>query len=358
MISTITPQQIDTKVSIHALTDGKRTDWDAYVQAAPNGLPMHLSSWQTIMYRTYAYNTKFLYAQQANEIVGVLPLFFVPSRITGRRAMTLPGALCAQNDAVANALIQAGLETAVSHKLNRLVLQDSRRAWPVPGNTTNQHVHWVLGLEPSEDDLWRRLDGNMRRQVRKARKNGLTVEVNRTAKLLDPFYDVFSRFTHTAGAPIFGRSFLENIVQTLPDNFNIAVVRYEKQAIAAYFQLEMNQTVYGMWGAALHETINLRPAYLALWEIMADAIRHGFTTLDMGRSPANSNASKFKGQWGGRAFPVYQQIMRIGAAKDESITHQLQTDGKMQWFMRMWPRLPLSMTRTIGPRLRWHVPFA
>ena len=75
-------------------------------------------------------------------------------------------------------------------------------------------------------------------------------------------------------------------MRTFPDGFNITLVRHEKRPIAGYVQLEMNNTVYGMWGAALPETLPLRPAYLALWEIMRDAVENGFEFLDMGRSPA------------------------------------------------------------------------
>ena len=353
---------IATKVHITELNGRNRTAWDDFVYTSPNGLPTHLSGWQTVMHQTYGYETHYLLAEQAGEVVGVLPLFFVPSQLTGRRAMTMPGGLCAQDENIAEALLDAGLTTAVSHNLPRLILQDSRQNWPGNGytaQTRTQHVHWRVALEPSEDELWNRIDGNIRRQVRKGRKNGLTVAVDRSGKLLDPFYAAFSQFTHQAGTPVFGRSFLENIIQTFPEGFNIAVIWYEKQPIAGYFQLIMGGTVYGMWGAALHKYLSLRPAYLAIWEIMADAIAQGHTTLDMGRSPADSNASKFKGQWGGTAQPIYQQVFNERHTENTaSIVNQVGSDSKYTLFMRLWPKLPLNITRTVGPRIRWHVPFA
>lgn len=358
-INTFFMISIATKEQITELNGRNQPTWDDFVHTSPNGLPTHLAGWQTVMQQTYGYDTQYLLAAQAGEVVGVLPLFFVPSRLTGRRAMSMPGGLCAQDESIAEALLDAGLSTAVSHNLNRLILQDTRQSWPGGSQTSSQHVHWQVALEPSEDELWARIDGNIRRQVRKGRKNGLTVEVDRSGKLLDPFYATFSQFTHQAGTPVFGRSFLENIIQTFPDGFNIAVVWYEQQPIAGYFQLIMGDTVYGMWGAALHEYLKLRPAYLAIWEIMADAIAHGHTTLDMGRSPADSNASKFKGQWGGSAQPIYQQIFSEQPAESiTSVTNQVGSDGKLALFMRLWPKLPLNITRTVGPRIRWHVPFA
>lgn len=351
-----------TLLTITELTNELAPAWDDYVRAAPGGLPLHLSGWRDVMRRTYGYDTRFLLARAGATVVGVLPLFSVPSRLTGRRLMTPPGGLCADDDWVAEALLERAWETAVAHHAKRLVLQDTRRAWPhTAGNwqTANHHVYWLVDLGDAEDALWKALDGNMRRQVRKARRSGLCAEVDRTGRLLDPFYTVFSHFTHKSGTPVFSRDFLANVIDTFPDGFNITVVWHAQTPIAGYFQLELDDTVYGMWGAALPEYLQLRPVYLAIWHMMADAIAAGYRYLDMGRSPVGSNASKYKGQWGGTAHPMYQQIRTAeNNVTDTAVTQKVQSDSKFQLFMQLWPRLPLSLTRRLGPKLRWHIPFA
>jgi FemAB-related protein (PEP-CTERM system-associated) len=345
-------------LTIQPLDAANRAAWDAYVRRAPGGLPLHLSGWRGVMADTYGYETSYLCAAENGRVAGVLPLFAVPSRLTGKRAMTMPGGLCADSEAIASALLAHGRELARAQGLDKLVVQDSRQAWS-SGQNSSEHVYWLVELQQTEEAQWSWLDGNIRRQVRKARDNGLSVEIDRSGALLDPFYDMFSRFTHQAGTPVFGRSFLENIVRTFPDGFNIALVRHEERPIAGYLQLEMNQTVYGMWGAALPDTLRLRPAYLALWEIMRDAVENGFEFLDMGRSPADSNASRFKCQWGGTAAPIFQIVFNDGnQTEPANVTDQVQSDQRFQLFMQWWPRLPLSVTRFIGPRLRRHIPFA
>ena len=347
-----------SSITVSELTEQMQLSWDNYVNNSLGGLPLHLSGWQHVLKKTYGYQTHYLYASSGDKVAGVLPLFSLPSIISGRRAMTMPGALLADNEEIAAALIEHGLAAAAAEEIDQLVLQDARQVWSASMNSISHHVYWLLSLAPTEEEHWKQLDGNIRRQVRKAKRNGLQVQIDRQGILLDPFYDVFSRFTHQSGTPVFGRNFLENIIEVFPQGFNIAVVWHENQPIAGYFQLQLGHTVYGMWGAALMDSLQLRPAYLALWEIMRDAINNGFDYLDMGRSPLDSNASKFKGQWGGIAYPVYQTTVNINGATSNSVTDRVKSDDKYQLFMRLWPKLPLSLTRKLGPRLRWHIPFA
>ena len=192
-----------------------------------------------------------------------------------------------------------------------------------------------------------------------AMRNELTVEVDRSGGLLDDFYGVLSRFAHAAGTPVFGRDFLKNVVKRFPQRHNIVVVFLDGKPIGGYFQLEMGNTNFGVWGAALHEYLNLRPVYLAYWRIIEDTVESGFEYLDMGRAPLDSNASKYKGQWTGHPAPIYQQTIPLqGSLAGGAAAIQAQTDGKFRLVRQLWPKLPYSVAQRLGPKLRRHVPFA
>ena len=348
-----------TMITVQELTQSDSAAWDAFVHQTQGGLPLHLAGWRTVLEDTYGYQTRYLMAKDGDDIQAVLPLFLVPSRLTGKRAMTMPGALCSNNSQATEQLLDEAIQVAAREGLETIVLQDAREVWAPEWQVASGHVFWLLPLPDSEEALWSQIDGNIRRQVRIARKNGLRAEVNRTGELLEPYYDMFCRFTHAAGTPVFSLDFLESVVKAFPDGFNIALIWHDETPVAGYFQLEMDDTVYGMWGAALAETLSLRPAYLALWEIMSDAIANGFSFLDMGRSPAGSNASKFKGQWGGVSAPVYQLTMRENArSPHNAVANQVQSDQRFQLFRQLWPKVPFSVACNLGPKLRWHIPFA
>ena len=257
------------------------------------------------------------------------------------------------------ALIQRGQEIARKGGAKRFMLQDTRQMWTGNWQTSTHHEEWRVDVGDDVDALSKRLHRNIRRQIRMATRNGLTVEIDRTGALVGEFHDVLSRFTHQAGTPVFGRNFLNNVIDVFPDGFNIVVVRHEGAPIGAYFQLQMGDTIYGMWGAALHEHLKLRPVYLAYWDILVDAIDNGYAFLDMGRSPTDSNASKFKAQWGGTSRPIYQQVANLRNDQQvASVATSVQSDARFLSFRQIWPKVPFPIACFLGPRLRRHVPFA
>ena len=349
--------------------------WDAYVRQAPGGLPQHLAGWQQVLANTYGYETHYLGAWcsagtsgAAPQLVGVLPLFLISSPLVGRFLTTLPGGLCADNAAAADALLAHGRTLVQARRAKRLVLHDSRQAWPGALQTTTHHEHWLVDLAGGEAAILARLHRNIRRQIRIAQQGELTVVVDRTGARLDDFYSVMSRFTHQAGTPIFGRKFLAEVVAAFPGGFEIVIVYHQAQPIGGYFQLALGDTNYGVWGATLYEYLKLHPVYLAYWTILAESAAQGFAYLDMGRSPSGSNASKYKAQWATRSAPVYQQVWlaqpkpgvdHAGSMTGSmSVAQQAQENSRFQTFRRIWPRLPLPVAEILGPLLRRHIPFA
>jgi FemAB-related protein (PEP-CTERM system-associated) len=345
-------------MQISELRPGEWAAWDAFVRESAGGLPQHLAGWQTVLHNVYRYETHYLVARcGGGELVGVLPLFVVRSPLLGTTLSTLPGGLCAQNGAAAQALLAEAQTLATRLGAKRLVLHDTRRAWPGAWQTSCDHEDWLVDLRGGADGVAAKLDRNIRRQVRMAERNGLTATVDRTGATLDDFYTVMSRFTHQAGTPIFGRGFLAEVIAAFPNGFNLVLIYQGTQPIGGYFQLELGDTNYGTWGATLHDFLELRPVYLAYWTILMDSAERGFAWLDMGRSPVGSNASKYKSQWATFARPVYQQAWSPGKHAVAGVAAQAQSDARFQTFQRIWPKLPLPVAELLGPMVRRHIPF-
>ncbi len=318
-----------------------------------------MSGWRDVMSAVYGYKTRFLLAKEQNDIVGVMPLFFIRSLLVGHSATTMPGGLCANDQQVAQALLNEAQAIAERERVKRFVIQDTRHAYPGMAQTANNHAHYVIDLHQGVDIVWNNLRSNTRRHIRLAHKNGLTIEIGHNEHLLDDFYHVLCQFTHQAGTPVFGRRFLESVVKTFPDGFNIAVIYKEKQPVGAYFQLILGNTVYGTWGATLWPYLKDSAVYLAYWSIIEHTANHGYDYLDLGRSPKESGPAKFKAKWRGDEYPIYQQVTSFGSnSTNGSMSERVESDSKMRYFMQLWPKLPFPLVKYLGPKLRRHVPFA
>lgn len=347
-------------MKITELNNHSAIAWDAYVTASPNGLPQHLSGWRAVLTHTYGYQTAYRMAWEGEQVVGVLPLYFVHSHLVGNSATTMPGGLCANNNNIAAALLQEATAQASLQQARQLVLQDTRLCYPAMNQTTQGHVYWRLDLSAGAEAIWKNVGSETRRQIRLAREKGLQVEIGTSACHLADFYQVMSRFTHEAGTPIFGFDFVQQVAQTFADQFHVAVVyNKEKRPIGAYFQLLLRNTVFGIWGATLRPFLVDKAVYLAYWELVQHAAMHGYHFLDLGRSPTDSGASQFKAKWRGQYYPIYQQFLSIEpSTQTGSITTQVQTSSKLRYLMQFWSKLPLPLAQFLGPKLRRHVPFA
>jgi predicted N-acyltransferase len=269
--------------------------------------------------------------------------------------------MCADEEEAGAALLAEAQRIAASLHAKRLVLHDARTLCRGDGtagfHSTCDHEGWLLDLARDEERALAALDRNIRRQIRIAERNELSATVDRTGAKLDDFYSVLSRFTHAAGTPIFARKFLAEVIAAFPNGFNIVMVYKGGLPIGGYFQLELGTTNFGVWGATLHEFLELRAVYLAYWTIITDSVMRGFTVLDMGRSPTGSNAAYYKSQWATRSQPIYQHTWSPGGQPALGVAKRAQEDAHFQAFRRIWPKLPLPVAEVVGPLIRRQIPF-
>ena len=156
-------------------------------------------------------------------------------------------------------------------------------------------------MSGSEEELSKRLHRNIRRQVRRAEENGLRVQTDRNGELVGDFYRVLSRFTHQAGTPVFSQDFLNNVVRYLAGNFNVVMVYMDDTAIGGYFQLELGDTVYGVWGATLHEYLEFTSGLLGLLDDSGRCLWPWIFVCRYGTQPCGLECVQFQETVGRRA---------------------------------------------------------
>lgn len=336
--------------------------WDNFVlSSAPQPpSPYHLLGWRQAITETYGYPAHYLLARSGGEICGVLPLVEIRSRIMGNVLTSLPGGICAATPEVSAALVQAADQMARALGVDYFSLRDTFDPVAPGFKTVNRHAMFVLDVPPDPDEVLEALPSNMRRYIRQGLKRG--AEVASGTDYLPQFYAMFARFCRDVGTPVFSREFIERVADALHGHWMVVVILNGgrpagKQVVGGGFQVLLGDTVWGLWGGSWHESLELRPNHLLVWECVRYASQHGFAHLNTGRSRVGSGQYNFKRQWGGEPYPLYQHFSLLDRESIPGVFNGSGPSRAQRTFSGVWRRLPVAIASAVGPRLRRHVPF-
>jgi len=297
-----------------------------------------------------------LEALQDDQTCGVLSLAFIKTMLFGRFLVSLPylnsGGVVADNAAIAGRLIDRAVELADQLQVRYLELRhETAIEHPALGHRLTSKVHMRLALPNTADALMAAFPAKLRSQIRKGEKNGLTVAWGSEERLAD-FYAVFSRNMRDLGTPVYGKALFRAVVREFPGRAEFCVVSFGTQPVAAALLLH-GQGVTEVPSASSLRRFNHTSANMLLyWRLLERAVQRGQAVFDFGRSSRDSSTYRFKEQWGASPESAeWQYYLRNGAVSD------MRPDNpRYQRFIRLWQRLPVAVTRVIGPAIVRGIP--
>jgi serine/alanine adding enzyme len=227
------------------------------------------------------------------------------------------------------------------------------RKWAHPALTQEltSKVHMRLPLPPNADELWRQFDPKVRNQIRKGQNQSFTVHWG-GLELLGDFYAVFSRNMRDLGTPTFGRKLFRSILQTFPGQAELCVVRLAQRPVAGGLLAHGDGVTEVPSASSLRRFNSTNANMFMYWQLLSRAIERGQHTFDFGRSSRESNTYRFKSQWGAQPHPaVWQYYLREGEV------NQMRPDSpRYQRLIRAWQRMPLWLSRILGPAIVRGIP--
>lgn len=328
---------------------------DTFVAHRPNGRICHLPAWSSTVVRTANHRLFYLVARDSGEVRGVLPLTQVRSFLFGNRmisqAFSSYGGILASSDVARDALFNKAVELAQAQRCETI---EFRNIEPLPYDLylRDDKLTMFIPLEAGADHVWNKARPEVRKQTRKAIKNGL-VAVEGGVELLDDFYDIYSKRMHELGTPAFPRKLMAMMIDRFPDNVNLFAVRLGDVSVSAGLVTCFNGIAEIPWSATIGKYNRLYPNRLLYWTMIKHYGDRGARLFDFGRSSVGSGNYEFKRRW--RAEPVklhYQYWVRPN--------HQLSIlspdNPKYKRRVQMWKRLPLWMARLLGPCISRSLP--
>ena len=393
-------------INVETIQQTDTPTWDAYVHAHPHATLYHLSGWQKVIEKTYGHKTYYLIAnkkdqqpvihksQQSvgdssnpintmspkNPIVGILPLVLIKHFLFCNSLISIPffdlGGILADSDDAEKALLYETMKLGQKLKVNNIELRHlnplsgladspqlkaiSSKYFPINHQlspkslliqTRSHKVRMLLDIPGSSEVLMKSFKSKLRSQIKKTLKEGLKSKVG-GLELLDNFYDVFLINMRDLGSPVHSKKLIRNVLEKFPGSAKIVVVYKDDQPMACSVVLGFKDTLENPWASALRKYSKLSPNMLLYWTMLEYACDNDFSCFDFGRSSPDESTYKFKEQWGAKPTPLHWHYISLnGKPIDEETSEKTKFDKAIQ----CWQKLPVPITRIIGPKIRKYI---
>jgi FemAB-related protein (PEP-CTERM system-associated) len=142
------------------------------------------------------------------------------------------------------------------------------------------------------------------------------------------------------------------ILTTFPGDAELCVVSDKDRPVAAALLLHGRGVTEVPTASSLKEYNPASVNMLMYWHLLQRAVERGQRIFDFGRSTVDGNTYRFKKQWGATPDPaVWQYHVNRG-----EVGEMRPDNPRFQRAIKIWQRLPLTVTRLLGPRIVRGIP--
>jgi FemAB-related protein (PEP-CTERM system-associated) len=334
-------------------------DWmriDDYVRNSRLANSNHDYRWGRVIEKCFGHEYEvFLSENSDGAVVGILPFVHMKSWSFGNFIVSMPflnyGGVCADDDGTQRLLIAEAVRFATERKVQHIEFRQEESF----NNGFPEKTHKVsmrLDLPDSTDDLLKSFPSKLRSQIRVPQKAGMTCRIGRLDEL-ESFYSVFSINMRHLGTPVYPKSFFGGILEEFPETTWICSVYAGETPVASGFLSGFKHRMEIPWASSVRNYNRQSPNMLLYWSCLKFSCEKGYKAFDFGRSTAGESTYKFKEQWGAKPSPM---IWSYWVGKNGSVPDLTPNNPKYQLAIGLWRRLPLGVTKILGPRIVRNIP--
>jgi FemAB-related protein (PEP-CTERM system-associated) len=344
----ILPDERTADIAVHTLDAADVAAWDAYVNTHPDATFFHRAGWKHVIEGAFGHRTHFLIAERGGEIVGVLPLAEIRSRLFGHSLGSLPfcayGGILADHDAAYRAL--DGAAQSLAQRLNVGALEYR--------NQIAQHAHWPTkdlyvtfkkAIAPEVEANLNAIPRKQRAMVRKGIKAGLVGEIDADTTR---FFEAYSASVHRLGTPVFSRRYFRLLKETFGDDCEVLTITLESKVIASVMSFYFRDEVLPYYGGGTDDARAVAGNDFMYWDLMRRACERGLKVFDFGRSKRGTGSFDFKKNWGFEPTPLYYEYFLVA---DHDVPEINPLNPKYRLFIQAWKKMPLALANAIGPHI-------
>jgi len=347
-------------MEIRLYKDSDRAHWDDYVTGHPMGTFFHLTGWKQVIEKSFRHKSHYLIAVSSSmpselKILGVFPLFSIKSILFGRSMVSTPfatyGGILANSDDTKKALYKEAVDLTQRYGLDYLEIRNETD--PLEGLLTKD-LYYVFKREISadNDENLKAIPRKSRRMVRKGIGNDLDATFGKL-ELLDTFYKLFAFNYQRLGTPVFAKRYLRNLLEEFEDKSNILMISKDGNPLSGVLTFYFKDQVIPYYSGAYPDAQKYAANDYLYWALMSDVADKSYKVFDFGRSKKDTGPFDFKRHWGfePRGLPYQYYLNKIEELPDLS-----PANPKYQRRIEIWKKLPLWMTKIIGPHIVKNIP--
>jgi len=321
--------------------------WDAFVGRCPEATFFHRIGWRGILEDEFRHRTHYRLAERGGEIVGVLPLAEVKSRLFGHALVSLPfcvyGGPAAIDAEAERVLVDAAVELARTRGVEHLELRN--RVAKCPG--WPQQDLYVTFRRPLAGDAEANLQAVPRKQramIRKGIRNGLRAEIDSS---VDRFFELYADNVHRHGTPPFAKAYFARLVEVFGADCEVLIVTTgDRRPVSGVLSFCFRDEVLPYYAGDTIDARDLAANDFKYWELMRRACERGLRVFDYGRSKVGTGSYDFKKNWGFEPVPLAYEYQLV---KRATIPQNNPLNPKYRILIALWRKLPRPVANAVGP---------
>lgn len=237
----------------------------------------------------------------------------IRSPITGRRGVSLPFSDYCEpivSDPSRNGILKEIISFGKKAKWRYIELRGGQHLLQDVLPYSSYYLH-KLDLRASKEELHQSFRGSTMRNTRKARKEGVKVEISSSLQSIRAFYQLNCITRKDHGIPPQPLKFFLNIHRYIISQNKgfVALGFYKGEPIAGAIYFHFGPNAIFKYGASDKTYQHLRPNNLVMWEAIKHCIEKGLKSLDLGRTDIeHKGLLQFKNGWGTKMSLLHYYI--------------------------------------------------
>ena len=280
-------------------------NWDELLLTNPDSTFFHTSAWARVLHESYRYIPLYFTIIENEKLSSLIPIMEIKSFITGKRGVSLPFADNCTPISKDEDYYKDVIETIIDHGKKAgwkyFELRGGNEYLSRKLHLTSFYFQYI-DLTAGEHKVFSAFRKSNKRNIKRARKEGVQVVISNTWESTRAFYRLNCMTRKFHGLPPQPRSFFKRVydhVIKVKKGF-VALAKNHEKVIAGAVFFSFGSEVIFKYGASDRNYQHLRANNLVMWEAIKWCVNNDFNKFVLGRTETeNLGLLQYKHGWGG-----------------------------------------------------------